>query len=356
LGGNPLIRDPGHDPRYAGLSHSPRPDGPSHNPRGAPEQDRQRPEQAPRPGQNPEPRRQASSPNPSERTTTLRGLLARGRFFDVPGVYDGITARAAQRAGFDALYLTGYGLHATLGLPDMGLATQSEFVDRISIIRRCSALPLIVDADSGFGNLGNLRRAVMDYERAGTAAMQIDDQESPRRCGHTDGKRVVPVPEMVRRIRVAIDHREPDGMLIIARTDAIAPEGFDAALKRCDAYAAAGADILFVDAPESETQLARIARHTEIPMMVNVVPGGKTPLLPAKVLAEMGFAFAIYPSIAWLAAAGAIHAVFAGLRGGNVSASLTGPPLTANEGHAMIGFPEMWAFERRYALDEPERE
>ncbi len=291
---------------------------------------------------------------PSHRPVSLRDRLARGTFFDVPGVYDGITALAARQAGFDALYLTGYGLHATLGLPDMGLATQSEFVDRISIIQRCARLPLIVDADSGFGNLGNLRRAVMDYERAGAHAMQIDDQEAPRRCGHTDGKRVVPIAEMVQRIRVAIDHRNSDGMLIIARTDAIAPEGFDAALKRCDAYAAAGADILFVDAPETEAQLVRIGRHTGIPMMVNVVPGGKTPVLPNKMLAEMGFAFAIYPSIAWLASAGAIQAVFAGLRSGDVSASLSGPPLTANAGHALAGFPEMWAFEKRYApQDEP---
>lgn len=287
---------------------------------------------------------------------TLRELLARGTFFDVPGVYDGITALAADKAGFGALYLTGYGLHATLGLPDMGLATQSEFVDRIAIIRRCSHLPLIVDADSGFGNLGNLRRAVMDYERAGAAAMQIDDQESPRRCGHTEGKRVVATAEMVQRIRVAIDHRSADGMLIVARTDAIAPEGFDAALKRCDAYAAAGADVLFVDAPETEAQLARLGRHSSVPMMVNVVPGGRTPVLPPKTLAEMGFAFAIYPSIAWLASAGAIQSVFSALQRGEVSASLSGSPLSANAGHALVGFPEMWAFEKRYAgPEEPGR-
>jgi len=239
----------------------------------------------------------------------------------------------------------------------MGLATQSEFVDRISVIRRCYRLPLIVDAESGFGGLGNLRRAVMDYERAGAAAMQIDDQEAPRRCGHTQGKRVVPIDEMVQRIRVAVENRGSDGILIIARTDAIAPEGFDAALKRCDAYAAAGADILFVDAPESETQLARLGRHTSVPMMANVVPGGKTPVLPPAVLSEMGFAFAIYPSIAWLASAGAIQAVFAGLRKGSVSPSLSGPPLAADAGHALVGFPDMWAFERRHARpDEPRRE
>jgi 2-methylisocitrate lyase-like PEP mutase family enzyme len=281
---------------------------------------------------------------------SLRQLLAGKRFFDVPGVYDGITTLAAQQAGFQALYLTGYGLHATLGLPDMGLATASEFVDRIAIIRRCSPLPLIADADSGFGGLGSLRRAVMDYERAGASAMQIDDQEAPRRCGHTRGKRVVPVEDMVQRIRVAVDHRSPNGIMIIARTDAIAPEGFDAALRRCDSYAKAGADILFVDAPESEAQLARLGRHSDVPMMVNVVPGGKTPVLPAAALAEMGFAFAIYPSIAWLASAGAIQAVFKGLRSGSVSASLSGPPLAADAGHALTGFPEMWAFESRYAL------
>jgi 2-methylisocitrate lyase-like PEP mutase family enzyme len=286
----------------------------------------------------------------------LRDLLARGRFFDVPGVYDGITALTAQETGFDALYLTGYGLHATLGLPDMGLATQSEFVDRIAIIRRCSSLPLIADADSGFGNLSNLRRAVMDYERAGVSAMQIDDQEAPRRCGHTQGKRVVSIDEMCQRIAVAVAHRSPGGMMIIARTDAIAPEGFDAALGRCDAYVKAGADVLFVDAPETEAQLARLGRHSSVPMMVNVVPGGKTPVLPRDVLAEMGFAFAIYPSIAWLAAAGAIQAVFSGLREGQLSASMSGPPLPADAGHKLVGFPEMWAFEARYArTDDPER-
>lgn len=293
---------------------------------------------------------------PSAPVPKLRGLLARGRFFDVPGVYDGITALIGQRAGFEALYLTGYGLHATLGLPDMGLATQSEFVDRIAIIRRCSGLPLIADADSGFGNLSNLRRAVTDYGRAGADAMQIDDQEAPRRCGHTQGKRVVSVEEMAQRIRVATEYRQPGGMMIIARTDAIAPEGFDAALRRCDAYAAAGADILFVDAPETEAQLERLGRHSALPMMVNVVPGGKTPVLPSRVLAEMGFAFAIYPSIAWLASAGAIQGVFAGLRSGQVSASLSGPPLAADAGHALVGFPDVWAFETKYArADEPER-
>lgn len=274
----------------------------------------------------------------------------------MPGVYDGITALAADQAGFPALYLTGYGLHATLGFPDMGLATQSEFVDRIAVIRRCSDRPLIVDADSGFGSLGNLRRAVMDYERAGAAAIQIDDQESPRRCGHTEGKRVVPITDMEQRLRVAVGHRHDDGLLIIARTDAVAPEGFDSALRRCDAYTRAGADILFVDAPETESQLAKLAHHSSVPMMVNVVPGGKTPLLSPAALAEMGFAFAIYPSIAWLAAAGAIQAVFAGLRNGTASASLSGPPLAVDAGHALVGFPQMWAFERRYISGEEQKQ
>lgn len=287
--------------------------------------------------------------NPSK-TRDLRALLSAKHFFEAPGVYDGITALAADQAGFDALYMTGYGVHATLGLPDMGLASQTEFADRIATIRRCTGLPLIADADSGFGSLGNTRRAVIEYERAGADAMQIDDQEAPRRCGHTPGKRVVPVADMVQRIRVAVDHRSDDRLLIIARTDAIAPQGLDEALRRCDAYAKAGADILFVDAPVSEDQLARIGRHTDTPMMVNIVPGGKTPVLPASTLKDMGFAFAIYPSIAWLASAGAIAGAFAKLRNGEVSASMSGPPLSADAAHAMVGFPEMWAFERRYAL------
>ena len=281
----------------------------------------------------------------------LRRLLAERRFFEVPGVYDGITALAAREAGFEATYLTGYALHATLGLPDAGLATSTEFADRIAILRRCSPLPLIADGESGFGSLASLRRGVQDYERAGAAAIQIDDQEAPRRCGHLDGKRVVPLADMVRRIRVAVEARDADGIMVIARTDALAPEGFDAALKRCDAYAAAGADILFVDAAETEAQLARLARHTGLPTMANMVPGGKTPVLPSATLAQMGFAFAIYPSIAWLASAGAIAAVFAALRRGEVSAALSGPPLTADQGHALVGFPELRAFEARYGHD-----
>jgi 2-methylisocitrate lyase-like PEP mutase family enzyme len=283
---------------------------------------------------------------------SLRALLSAGQFFDVPGVYDGITALAAHQAGFDALYMTGYGLHASLGLPDMGLASQTEFADRIAVIRRCSDLPLIADGDSGFGSLGNVRRTVMDFERAGASAIQIDDQEAPRRCGHTPGKRVVPVADMVQRIRVAADHRSSNGLMIIARTDSLATHGLDEALRRCDAYAAAGADILFIDAPETEAQLARIGRHSDKPMMVNVVPGGRTPVLPRATLEQMGFAFAIYPSIAWLASAGAIAGAFAKLRSGEVSASISGPPLSADAGHALAGFPEMWAFERHYALPE----
>lgn len=282
---------------------------------------------------------------------TLRELLSANEFFDAPGVYDGVTALAADQTGFDAVYMTGYGVHAALGLPDMGLASQTEFVERISTIRRCTNLPLIADADSGFGSLGNVRRAVIEYERAGADAMQIDDQESPRRCGHAPGKRVVSIGEMIQRIRVAVDHRSAEGLLIIARTDAVATDGLDEALRRCDAYAKAGADILFVDAPESEDQLARIGRHSDRPMMVNMVPGGKTPVLPASILKEMGFAFAIYPSIAWLASAGAITGAFAGLRNGEISASLSGPPLSADVAHVMVGFPDMWALERRYAAD-----
>jgi len=273
----------------------------------------------------------------------------------VPGVYDGITALAADKAGFKAVYMTGYGVHATLGLPDMGLASLTEFAERISIIRQCSDLPIIADGESGFGSLGNVRRAVLDYERAGAAAMQIDDQEAPRRCGHTPGKRVVSIEEMVQRIRVAVDHRSTGGVLIIARTDSLAPHGLDEALRRCEAYANAGADILFVDAPETEDQLARIGRHCDKPMMVNIAPGGKTPVLPALALKQMGFAFAIYPSIALLASAGAIQGAFAKLHNGEVSADISGPPLSTDAGHALVGFPEMWAFERRYAIaEEPE--
>jgi 2-methylisocitrate lyase-like PEP mutase family enzyme len=284
----------------------------------------------------------------------FRQMLASRRFLQLPGVYDGITALAAAQAGFGALYLTGYGVHASLGLPDVGLASQTEFAQRAAVVEACTGLPLVVDGDSGFGSPANVWRMMRDFERAGAAAVQIDDQEAPRRCGHTPGKRVVSTPEMVQRLRVAVDSRGDTGPLVIARTDALQLHGLDEALRRCEAYARAGADVLFVDAPESEDQMATIGRAFDLPLMANMVPGGKTPLLSAQVLHEMGFAFAIYPSIAWLASAGAIRAVFESLREDRVSPTLSGPPLTAEEGHTLVGFPDMWAFERRYALSDGE--
>ena len=209
----------------------------------------------------------------------LRAALAGEGLITAPGVYDMISARIADGLAFQALYMTGFGVSASLGLPDAGLATYTEMVGRVAGICQGAATPVICDADTGFGGLLNLERTVRGYEAAGAAAMQIEDQVFPKRCGHTLGRRVIPVEDMARKIKVAVATRASADFLIVARTDARTSLGLDEVLRRGEAYAKAGADILFIESPESEEEMARIGRHLDVPLVADMVEGGRTPVL-----------------------------------------------------------------------------
>ena len=222
--------------------------------------------------------------------SSLRQRLNAGEFIVAPGVFDMISALAADQMDFPALYMTGYGVSAShLGLPDAGLATYTDMVSRVETIARGTKTPLIADADTGFGGLLNVDHAVKGYERAGAAAIQMEDQEYPKRCGHTPGRRVVPIEDMARKIRVAVEARDSSDFLIVARTDARTTLGLDEAIRRGEAFAEAGADILFIESPESEEEMATICAQLKgVPLLANIVEGGRTPVLPQARLEELG--------------------------------------------------------------------
>jgi len=228
----------------------------------------------------------------------LRQRLARKPILVAPGVYDGLTAMLAEAAGFEALYLSGAAVAYTrLGLPDIGLATMTEMVDTIALVRDRVDLPLIVDADTGFGNALNARRTMRLYERAGASALQIEDQTFPKRCGHLTDKTLIPAAEMAGKIAAMAEARQNPETLLIARTDAIAVEGLQAALDRAETYLQAGADALFIEAPRSDDELKTLCRTFEnrAPLMANMVEGGATPITNAEHLQTLGFALAIFP-------------------------------------------------------------
>ena len=291
--------------------------------------------------------------NANQKRAALAGAIREGRFVVAPGVYDMISARLADRMGFEALYMTGYGVAASLlGLPDAGLATYADLENRVRTIASGTRSPLICDADTGFGGLLNVRHTVRGYEDAGCAAIQLEDQETPKKCGHTPGRRVVPTRDMVEKVRVAVEARRDPNFLIVARTDARTSLGLDAAIERARAYAAAGADVLFVEAPESEEEIARIGESIDKPLLANMVDGGKTPVLPGERLESLGFAIAIYPAAGMLPAAGAMQETFRTLLRDGSTANLEVPAISLSEMHALMGFEEVWAFERRWAREE----
>lgn len=228
---------------------------------------------------------------------TLRERLKQPNILVAPGVYDGLTANLATQSGFEALYLSGAAVAYTrLGLPDIGLSTASEMADTMALIAERTDLPVIMDADTGFGNALNARRTMQTYERAGAAAIQIEDQTFPKRCGHLTDKSLISIQEMAYKIAALADARRRD-TLIIARTDAIAVEGCDAATCRAEAYIAAGADALFIEAPRSAVELQKIGDQFagRVPLMANMVEGGATPVLDAQSLEAMGFDIVIFP-------------------------------------------------------------
>ncbi|MDO9279716.1 MAG: isocitrate lyase/PEP mutase family protein [Polaromonas sp.] len=281
----------------------------------------------------------------------LRQKLTAGEFIVIPGVQDMIATVMTNKVGFDIIYGSGYWTTASAyGLPDAGIATYTQMVDRMRTITRTSKAALIADADTGYGGLLNVHHTVRGYEEAGVTAIQIEDQEFPKKCGHTPYKRCVPIEDMVEKIQVASEAREDkENFLIIARTDARASLGMDDALRRMEAYAKAGADILFLEAPQSEEEMCRACEAFDLPMMANMADGGKTPILPADVLKEIGYSLAIFPAMTSLVAAAAMEKALCHLKESGTSLSPDIPMTDFNEFCRLIGFDEVWDFEKRWA-------
>lgn len=284
--------------------------------------------------------------------SSLRDAFAAKRFIVAPGIFDMISAKVADGMGFDCLYATGFGTVASdLGVPDAGIATYSDMIRRMSRFAGGCRTPIIADADTGYGGLLNVRHTVQGYEAAGIAGIQLEDQESPKKCGHTPGRRVIPAEEMVLKIKVAVEARRSAETLIVARTDARTTQGLEEAIRRGRMYAEAGADVIFVESPESEAEMREIGRSIAKPLLANMVEGGRTPILPAATLAEIGYAIAIYPAIGFLAAAGALERAYGHLKN-------TGDSIAIGESYGfrrmteLMGFPEVWDFEARWAQND----
>ncbi len=256
-------------------------------------------------------------------TTKFRQLLKEPGIIQAPGAYDCLTAKLIQQAGFPAVYMTGAGTSvAQLGYPDLALASMTEMVQNAATITEILDVPLIADADTGYGGVLNARRTVRQYERAGVAAIHIEDQESPKRCGHLDDKKVISTEDMVQKIRAAVDARTDDDFTIIVRTDSIAVTGWDDAMQRCDEYVKAGADALFVEALRTPEEVERAAKNLDIPLLFNFVESGKSPLLPASKLERLGFKIVIYPASALLSVTHIVGQVMAQLKETGTTAHL----------------------------------
>lgn len=279
----------------------------------------------------------------------LKQKIQAGQFIVAPGVFDMISTMLAERVGFDAVYASGFWLTAShLGLPDAGLATYTDMLGRVSLVVEKSRAPVIADADTGFGGLLNVQHTVRGYERAGVSAIQIEDQEFPKKCGHTPYRRVIPLEDMVAKVRVAVDARRDPNFLVIARTDARSGQGFEEAVRRGQAYAEAGADIVFVEALQSEDEMRRACAAIRAPMMANMSDGGKTPIRPARELAAIGYRLAIWPAMSALAASFAVERALQQLKAEGTSLSSEIPLFGFDEFCRMVGFGDVWAFEERW--------
>jgi len=286
--------------------------------------------------------------------TRLRDALAAQQFITAPGIFDMITAKVADGMGFTALYGTGFGTVASyLGVADAGIATYTDMVARMGRYAQGCKTPVIADADTGYGGLLNVRHTVQGYEAAGIAAIQIEDQEVPKKCGHTPGRRVIPARDMCLKIEVAAAARKSPDFLIIARTDARTSLGLDEALARGKAYHKAGADIVFIESPETEDEMARIGQEIDAPLVANMADGGRTPILPASKLEAMGYNMAIFPAIGFLAVAAAAERVY-----GHLLKHGTSGGLAPQDSYGftrlcdLLDFPEVWAFEAQWARPE----
>lgn len=284
-------------------------------------------------------------------SSTLRTLLPRPQPLLAPGVYDALSALVAEQAGFEALYLSGASIAYTrLGRSDVGLTTATEVAQTLAHITDRVRLPVIVDADTGFGNALNVQRTVREFERAGAAMIQLEDQGFPKRCGHLDGKTVVPVAEMCGKLRAALDARASGDTLILARTDALAIEGVDAALERAERYLETGVDALFIEALRSPEQMrAACSRFAaRVPLLANMVEGGKTPVLSAQELGALGFRIVIFPGGTARAVAHSLQRYYATLKQDGTTAALRGEMLDFDGLNALIGTPELLAAGKKY--------
>jgi len=281
----------------------------------------------------------------------LRALLARTGYVVVPGAHDTLTARLVQLAGFGAVYLTGGGYSRANGYPDVGLLTMTEVVQWISRTVEAVEIPVIADMDAGYGNALNVIRSVREYEKTGVAAFHLEDQVSPKKCGHYEGKLIVSKAEMVGKIKAAVDARRDADMVIIARSDARAGEGLQSAIGRVNAYLEAGADVGFVEAPQSAEELAAVARQLIKPALANIFEGGKTPPLPAKALEAMGFRLGIYPSQTHRAAIAAAKKVLAVLKRDGDTAAIESELATFNDREEAVNARHWRELETKYLKD-----
>ena len=285
----------------------------------------------------------------SERRRALRHLVERRQALIVPGAYDAVSARLVEQAGFPAVYMTGFGVSASrLGLPDLGFAGLAEMVDQARSLAAAVSIPLIADADTGYGSALQARRTVQQYEAAGVAGLHLEDQAAPKRCGHLSGKQVVPGDEFVGRIRAAVEARTDPDLLIIARTDAIAVTGFDDAVERAAAAARAGADVLFVEAPTSEAEIEALPRRLDRPLLFNYAPSGRTPLVPFARLRALGYAIVIVPVDLLFVATRAMQQALAELRDRDATVQDPARVVSFGEFCDLIGLPAQIALGQRY--------
>jgi len=278
--------------------------------------------------------------------TRLIDQLKAGEFISAPGVFDPLSARVAEQSGASALYMTGYGVSASLlGKPDAGLVSYREMVDRVRSICEVTEAPLIADGDTGFGGLANVRQAVQGYEAAGASAIQIEDQEYPKRCGHTKNRKVISAEDMIKKLEIACESRASEDFLIVARTDARTEHGLDEALRRSEAYIKAGADILFLESPESIEEMRIITeRFPDTPKLANMVGGGKTPVLPDAELRALGYQIVIHPVYLLGAAVWGMRAAMQTLQSDGTEMPLAA---TLDDLNMLVDFPAVWALDER---------
>jgi 2-methylisocitrate lyase-like PEP mutase family enzyme len=284
----------------------------------------------------------------------LKQLFKRDRLLVAPGCFDGLSARLVEEAGFEAAYLSGGAVARSMGIPDIGLVTMSEVIERAAQVVAAVKLPVIADADTGYGNAVNLVRSVREFERTGVAAIHIEDQITPKRCGHLDGKEVIPLGEMEKKLQAALASRNDPEFLIIARTDARGVHGFDDAINRGRAFAKLGVDAIFIEAPQSEAELEEIPRALpDVPLLVNVFKGGKTPMLPVERLQQMGYRIAIYPSETQRAAIHAMRQALTLLKREGTTEKMDDALTTFKERDKVVGLDEWQHLEKQYmALNE----